>query len=91
MEAQAKREYLADTEVGALRQREAVPILEAFLTWLAQPHPQVLPKSQLADAVLYVLNQWVALQRCADTGFLPMDNNATECRGCSPDASTPVL
>jgi hypothetical protein len=31
---QAKREHLAETEVLALRQREAVPILEMFQTWL---------------------------------------------------------
>ena len=78
LEAQAKREHRAETEVLALRQREAVPILEAFQTWLERTRLQVLPKSPLADAVRYALNQWEALRRYADTGFLSMDNTATE-------------
>ena len=78
IEAQAKRGHLAEAEVLALRQREAVPILDTFKTWLDQTRPQVLPKSPLADAVRYTLNQWEALRRYADTGFLSMDNNATE-------------
>ena len=78
LEAQAKRGHLAETEVLALRQREAVPILEAFQTWLERTRPQVLPKSPLAGAVGYALNQWEALRRYTETGFLSMDNNATE-------------
>ena len=78
VEAQAKRGHLSETEVLALRQGEAVPILEEFKTWLERTRPQVLPKSPLADAVRYTLNQWEALRRYADTGFLSLDNNATE-------------
>ena len=78
LEAQAKRSHLAEMEVLALRQREAVPILADFKTWLEQTRPQVLPKSPLNDALRYTLNQWPALCRYADTGFLPLDNNATE-------------
>jgi transposase len=78
LEARAKREHLAETEVLALRQREAVPILDEFKTWLERTRPQVLPKSPLADALRYTLNQWEALRRYSDTGFLSLDNNATE-------------
>jgi transposase len=78
LEARAKREHLAETEVLALRQREAVPILDDFKTWLERTRPQVLPKSPLADALRYTRNQWDALRRYSDTGFLAMDNNATE-------------
>ena len=78
LEAQAKRSHLAETEVLALRQRESVPILDAFKIWLEQTRPQVLPKSPLADALRYTLNQWEALRRYTDTGFLALDNNATE-------------
>lgn len=78
LEAQAKRDHLAETEVLALRQREAAPILHDFKIWLDRTRPQVLPKSPLADALRYTLNQWDALRRYADTGFLAMDNNATE-------------
>jgi len=78
LEAQAKRSHLAETEVLALRQREAVPILDDFKTWLEQTRAQVLPKSPLADALRYTLNQWAALRRYTETGFLALDNNATE-------------
>ena len=78
LEAQAKRSRLAETEVLALRQRDAVPILADFKTWLTQTQPQVLPKSPLNDALRYTLNQWEALRRYSDTGFVALDNNATE-------------
>jgi transposase len=78
LEAQAKRSHLAETEVLALRQREAVPILADFKTWLTQTQPQVLPKSPMNDALRYTLNQWEALRRYSDTGFVALDNNATE-------------
>jgi transposase len=78
IEAQAKRGHLAETEVLALRQREAVPILDDFKVWLDHTRPQVLPKSPLADALRYTLNQWDALRRYSATGFLAMDNNAVE-------------
>lgn len=78
IEARAKREHLGEREVLALRQREAVPVLADFKTWLDHAHVEVLPKSPIADAVRYVRNQWDALRRYADTGFLSMDNNAVE-------------
>jgi len=78
LEAQAKRSHLAETEVLAQRQREAVPILADFKTWLTQTQPQVLPKSPMNDALRYTLNQWEALRRYSDTGFVALDNNATE-------------
>ena len=78
VEAQAKSGHLAETEVLALRQREAVPILDDFKIWLDRARDQVLPKSPLADALRYTLNQWAALRRYTETGFLTLDNNATE-------------
>src|SRR5271170_1266383 len=76
VEAQAKRGHLAETEVLALRQRAAVPILDDFKIWLDRTRDQVLPKSPLADALRYTLNQWQALRRYTETGFLALDNNA---------------
>jgi transposase len=78
LEAQAKRGHLAETEVLAQRQREAAPILADFKLWLEQTRPQVLPKSPIHDALRYTLNQWEALRRYSDTGFVALDNNATE-------------
>lgn len=38
----------------------------------------VLPKSPLAAAIRYALNQWEALGRYTDDGQLAIDNNAAE-------------
>jgi transposase len=78
LEAQAKRTHLGETEVLALRQRQAAPILDEFKIWLDRTRPQVLPKSPLADALRYTANQWDALRRYTEAGFLELDNNATE-------------
>ena len=78
VERRAKQQHLREPEVLALRQQEAVPILAEFKTWLANTRDKVLPKSPMADAVRYVLNQWQALGRYVETGFLSIDNNATE-------------
>jgi transposase len=78
LEADAQRNHLGETEVLALRQGQAVPILDAFHIWLERTRDEVLPKSPLADAVRYTLNQWAALRRYTETGFLSIDNNANE-------------
>ncbi len=47
-----------------LRQTEAVPILDRINDELNRLSVKLLPKSALAQAVTYALNQWRA---CADT------------------------
>jgi transposase len=62
----------------ALRQEHSVPLLvrvDAERQALART---VLPKSPLGDAVRYLTNQWVALQRFVDDGRLGIDNNAAD-------------
>jgi transposase len=61
-----------------MRQDLAVPILEQFQAWLVQQAAVVLPKSPLAAAIGYALNQWPALCRYTEAGFLAIDNNAAE-------------
>ncbi len=78
VERRAKEQRLAEHEVLALRQREALPILAELLTWLTRTRERVLPRSPIATAIRYVFNQWQALCRYAETGFLSLDNNATE-------------
>jgi transposase len=78
LEAHAKRDHLSETEVLALRQREAAPILDEFKKWLERVKDEVLPKSPLADAIRYTRNQWEALRRYTEAGYLAMDNNGTE-------------
>jgi transposase len=78
LEARAKREHLGEAEFLALRQQEAVPRLDALRNWLDQVWPEVLPKSPLAEALRYLRNQWAALCRYTEAGYLSLENNATE-------------
>jgi transposase len=78
IEARAQRDQLTEAEVRALRQREAVPILAALGQWLEGVRERVLPKSPIASAITYTTNQWQALQRYTEAGFLTIDNNASE-------------
>ena len=61
-----------------LRQRESVPVLERIKVWLDAEVQIVLPRSPMAGAIGYALNQWDALVVYATHGFLAIDNNAAE-------------
>jgi hypothetical protein len=61
-----------------MRQELSLPILEQFHEWLLEQQPEVLPKSPMGEAIAYALNNWEALRRYTDAGFLTIDNNATE-------------
>jgi len=61
-----------------LRQQKAVPLLTSLCQWLRAQHTQVLPKSPIAAAINYVLNQWQALERYTTDGDLHIDNNISE-------------
>lgn len=64
--------------IAAERQQHACPILADFRPWLDEQLPQVLPKSPIAAAIGYTLNQWEALCRYTDDGQLAIDNNTAE-------------
>ncbi len=61
-----------------LRQQKSVPILAKIKTWLDTESQLVLPRSPMAQAINYTLNQWEALNRYVEQGFLNIDNNAAE-------------
>ena len=61
-----------------MRQDLAVPILEKFKAWLLAQRAEVLPKSPVAEAIGYALNNWTALIRYTEAGFLSIDNNVAE-------------
>jgi hypothetical protein len=67
-------------DAGRLRMRQdlSVPILNTFHTWLKEQRAQVLPKSPMAEALGYALNNWAALVRYTEAGFLSIDNNIAE-------------
>ena len=61
-----------------MRQDLAVPILERFKSWLGAQRAEVLPKSPMGEAIGYALNNWSALIRYTEAGFLSIDNNVAE-------------
>ena len=61
-----------------LRQQKALPILARIRTWLDEQIKVVLPRSPMALAINYTLNQWEALCRYSEAGYLDIDNNAAE-------------
>jgi len=67
-----------DELVRALRQEKSVPILARIKSWLDEQIKLVLPRSPMAQAMQYTLNQWAALNRYVEQGWLDIDNNAAE-------------
>src|SRR5262245_32852869 len=61
-----------------LRQRQAEPILAELKRWLDEERPRALPKSALGQALGYALNNWAALARYLEQGYLAIDNNLSE-------------
>jgi transposase len=68
----------ADAERRRQRRDRALPLLEMFRTWLDELAPRVVPKTELATAVGYALNQWEAFVRYCDEGWLMIDNTRSE-------------
>ena len=70
---------LSSGERLELRQRDAVPTWQRMAKWLEQDEvKRLLPKSEIAQAVGYLRNQWSALQLYLTDGSLPIDNNQSE-------------
>jgi transposase len=76
LERQAKD--FSDEQRLQMRQELSLPILEQFHQWLLAQRPEVLPKSPMGEAIAYALNNWEALRRYTEAGFLTIDNNASE-------------
>jgi transposase len=60
------------------RQREARPVLDELKKWLDGQKPLALPKSLLGVAIGYARNNWEALERYVEQGYLAIDNNLSE-------------
>jgi transposase len=78
LERGAKANHFDDAQRLQMRQELAVPILNKFHTWLEEQRREVLPKSPINEAIGYALNQWTALCRYTEAGFLEIDNNVEE-------------
>ncbi|MDP9179461.1 MAG: IS66 family transposase [Gemmatimonadota bacterium] len=61
-----------------LRQELSVPILDKFRVWIDAAYEKVLPKSPMAEALGYARNNWTALVRYTEAGYLAIDNNVAE-------------
>jgi transposase len=68
----------SDEQRLQMRQDLAVPVLGQFHKWLEAQRPEVLPRSPMGEAIGYALNNWAALVRYAEAGFLAIDNNVAE-------------
>jgi transposase len=60
------------------RQQQAGPVLAELKKWLEEQKGKVLPKAVLGQAVGYALNNWAALVRYQEQGYLAIDNNLSE-------------
>lgn len=67
-----------EEERRLMREREAKPVLEELTKWLAEQRSCVLPKTPLGVAIGYALNNWDALVRYGEQGYLAIDNNLSE-------------
>ena len=79
-EVEDRARPLDDDARRAMRQIEAVPILGRLREELVRLSSKLLPKSALAQAVTYALNQWQALCHYTEDGQLTIDNNVSERR-----------
>lgn len=78
VEWQADEKELDPDGRQQLRQKQSVPILTAFKSWLDRHVVQVLPKSPIGEAIRYALGQWPTLVRYTEDGRIPIDNNSAE-------------
>jgi len=78
LERAATENHFDDAQRRQMRQELALPILNTFHGWLEGQRAQVLPKSPMAEAIGYALNNWDALIRYTEEGFLAIDNNVAE-------------
>jgi hypothetical protein len=66
-------------KIAEQRRAEALSVMNEFKKWMEELRKKpLLPKSPLAKAITYALNQWDALARYVEDGRLDPDNNAAE-------------
>jgi hypothetical protein len=88
VEKRAREELLDPLAREALRQHEAIPILNTIEIFLhREQHSNPLPKSAWGKAIAYTLNCWHGLCLYAQAGYghLEIDNNQVE-NGIRPTA-----
>ena len=76
--AEQQRRRVREEERRQQRQGQAQPVLDALKKWLTEQQGEALPKSSLGQAIGYALNNWEALSRYLEQGYLAIDNNTSE-------------
>jgi transposase len=74
----ADRRRQREEQRRELRERDAGPVWDELSKWLAEQKPGALPKSPLGTAIGYATNNWDALKRYREAGYLAIDNNLSE-------------
>src|SRR5262249_32766492 len=68
----------SDEQRLQMRQDLAAPILGPFQATLEMQRSEAVPKSPMGQAIGCALNNWAALARYTEAGFLAIDNNAAD-------------
>jgi transposase len=67
-----------EEERRRLREQQARPVLDELKKWLDEHKSKALPRTALGQAIGYALNNWTALCRYLEQGYLAIDNNLSE-------------
>jgi transposase len=79
IERRIKQDGLTGDAIVAIRQQEAVPILQNMKTWMQDEYPKVIArKSAIAQAMAYCLPRWDKLSIYTIDARLNIDNNPVE-------------
>ena len=60
------------------RHDRSLPVLAQLKIWMEKTQPQVTPQNALGKAIGYLASNWNKLERYAEEGYLPIDNNPAE-------------
>lgn len=78
IEEMSRDKSLSKEDLFALRQEQAVPIVQNLKAWMMNAYEQVLPQSTIGKAISYSLQRWDKLCLYTSDAQLQIDNNLVE-------------
>lgn len=78
VEKEAREKQLSHVDRYEIRQQKALPVLNAFKTWLDHSLPKTPEQSKIGKALRYCLTHWPSLINYLKDGRLEIDNNLVE-------------
>lgn len=78
IERSCKEQQLDANQIKDARQQQAFPVLISLGEWMKLQYAQVLPKSDIGEALAYSIKRWDRLMIYTQDGNLKIDNNAVE-------------